>query len=93
MGNIFVTIGKDVEIGAEDLLKWVTSGASTIAVATPGALAAFGLLMSCVESALVDVTGVVENPLNIALDVATVASLIKVWPDLKAFLATLGVKV
>lgn len=93
MGNIFVTIGKDIEVAAEDLLKWVTKGASTAEKASPGVLAALGVLASAVEKGLTDVAQAAAAPLNIALDVQTVANLAAVWPDVKSFLVTLGIKV
>ena len=34
MANIFVKIGKDIELGAEDLLKWITKGATVTAINT-----------------------------------------------------------
>jgi len=37
-------------------------------------------------------TGVAANPLNIALDFQTASDLKAVWPELKTFLGTLGVK-
>jgi hypothetical protein len=37
-------------------------------------------------------SGAVANPLNIALDFQTATDLKAVWPDVKTFLGTLGVK-
>jgi len=94
MANIFVKIGKDIELGAEDLLKWITKGAAVTARAGPNVLAAFGVLAGAVEKSLTDIVGAAASGgVNIVLDMQTVTDLKAVWPDVKAFLATLGVKV
>ena len=45
-----------------------------------------------VEKPLAELAGAAANPLNIALDIQTVTDLKAAWPDVKAFLSTLGVK-
>jgi hypothetical protein len=45
-----------------------------------------------VEKPLSELAGAAANPLNIALDVQTVTDLKAVWPEVKAFLGSLGVK-
>jgi hypothetical protein len=45
-----------------------------------------------VEKPLAELAGAAANPLNIALDVQTVTDLKAVWPEVKAFLVTLGIK-
>lgn len=94
MANVLVTIGKDITVGAEDLLKWVTNGNSAAQSATPGALAALGTLATGVEKALGDADGAAQNPLAALINAPAELSDFKaVWPDLKAFLAKLGITV
>jgi hypothetical protein len=41
---------------------------------------------------ITELAGAAANPLNIALDIQTAHDLKAVWPDVKTFLTTLGVK-
>jgi hypothetical protein len=91
MANILVNIEKGIEIGAEDALKWLT-GANKALSAAPTVVAALATLVSAVEKPIADLAGDVANPLNIALDVQTVTDLKAVWPEVKTFLTSLGVK-
>jgi hypothetical protein len=91
MANIFVNIEKGVEIGAEDALRWL-SGANKALQAAPAVMAALATLIGAVEKPLSELAGAAANPLNIPLDVETVADLKAEWPQLEAFLKTLGVK-
>jgi hypothetical protein len=91
MANILVNIEKGIEIGAEDALKWLT-GANKALHAAPQVVAALATLVGAVEKPLSDLAGAAVNPLNIPLDIQTVSDLKTVWPDVKAFLASLGVK-
>jgi hypothetical protein len=91
MANILVNIEKGIEIGAEDALKWL-SGASKSMQAAPTVVAALATLIGAVDKPLTDVAAVAINPLNIPLDIQTVADLKAVWPQVKTFLTTLGVK-
>jgi hypothetical protein len=91
MANILVSIEKGIEIGAEDALKWLT-GANKALHAAPQVVAALATLVGAVEKPLAEVAGVAANPLNIPLDIQTVNDLKAVWPDVKSFLTTLGVK-
>jgi hypothetical protein len=91
MANILVNIEKGIEIGAEDALKWLT-GAGKAMHAAPQVVAALATLVGAVEKPLSDLAGAAVNPLNIPLDIQTVSDLKTVWPDVKAFLGTLGVK-
>jgi hypothetical protein len=91
MANILVNIEKGIEIGAEDALKWL-SGANKAMQATPAVVAALATLVGAVEKPLSDLAGAAANPLNIPLDLQTVTDLKAVWPQLQAFLGTLGVK-
>ena len=91
MANILVNIEKGVEIAAEDALKWI-SGASKAIQATPAVVAALATLIGAVEKPLSELAGAAATPLNIPLDVQTVADLKAVWPQLQSFLASLGIK-
>jgi hypothetical protein len=91
MANILVNIEKGVEIAAEDALKWLT-GANKALKAAPPVIAALATLIGAVEKPLSELAGAAANPLNIALDIQTARDLEAVWPDVKAFLTTLGVK-
>jgi hypothetical protein len=91
MANILVNIEKGIEIGAEDALKWLT-GANKALQAAPEVVAALATLVAALEKPIADVAGVASNPLNIALDIQTVNDLKTAWPQVKAFLETLGVK-
>jgi hypothetical protein len=91
MANILVNIEKGIEIAAEDALKWLT-GANKALQAAPEVVAALATLVAAVEKPIADVAGVAANPLNIALDIQTVSDLKSAWPQVKAFLETLGVK-
>jgi hypothetical protein len=91
MANILVNVEKGIEIGAEDALKWL-SGANKSLQAAPAVIAALATLVGAVEKPLSELAGAAANPLNIPLDVQTVTDLKAVWPQLEAFLATLGVK-
>jgi hypothetical protein len=91
MANILVNIEKGIEIGAEDALQWLT-GAGKALHATPEVIAALATLVGAVEKPLSELAGAAANPLNIALDVQTVTDLKAVWPEVKGFLGSLGVK-
>lgn len=91
MANILVNIEKGIEIGAEDALKWLT-GADKALHATPAVVAALATLVGAVEKPMSELAGAAANPLNIALDIQTVTDLKAAWPEVKAFLTTLGVK-
>src|SRR5579863_9150931 len=91
MANILVNIEKGIEIGAEDVLKWLT-GANKALKAAPQVVAALATLIAAVEKPIAELAGAVSNPLNIALDIQTAADLKAAWPDVIAFLSSLGVK-
>jgi hypothetical protein len=91
MANILVNIEKGIEIAAEDALKWLT-GANKTLQAAPAVVAALATLIAAIEKPMAELAGAAANPLNIPLDIQTVADLKAVWPDVKRFLTTLGVK-
>ena len=91
MANILVSIEKGIEIGAEDALKWLT-GADKALHAAPAVVAALATLIGAVEKPMSELAGAAANPLNISLDIQTVTDLKSVWPQVKLFLSSLGVK-
>ncbi len=91
MANILVNIEKGIEIAAEDALKWLGKAHSALNAA-PSVVAALATLAAAVEKPLLDITGVAANPLNIVLDIQTARDLKAVWPDVKTFLESLGIK-
>jgi len=91
MANILVNIEKGIEVGASDVLKWLGK-AQSVLTAAPAVVAALATLATALDKPLLDLSGVVANPLNIELDFQTATDLKAVWPDVKAFLGTLGVK-
>ena len=91
MANILVNIEKGIEIGAEDVLRWLGKAHGVISAA-PGVVAALATLVSAIEKPLRELSGAAANPLNIALDIQTVTDLKAVWPEVKKFLESLGVK-
>jgi hypothetical protein len=91
MANILVNIEKGIEVGASDVLQWLGK-AHTALSAAPAVIAALATLVTAVDKPLMDLTAVAANPLNIPLDFQTANDLKAVWPDVKTFLGTLGVK-
>jgi hypothetical protein len=79
MANIFLNVEKGIVVGAEDVLKWLTSTAKMLR-ATPAAIAALATLAGALEKPLSELAGVATNPLNIVLDVETAEDLRTAWP-------------
>jgi hypothetical protein len=90
MANIVVNIEKGIEVGAEDVLRWLT-GAEKVLHAAPAVIAALATLVGAMEKPLAELSGAAANPLNIALDIETAKDLEAIWPEVKAFLVSLGV--
>jgi hypothetical protein len=86
-----MNIEKGVEVGAEDVLKWLT-GAEKVIQAAPAVIAALATLAGAMEKPLAELAGAAANPLNIPLDIQTAEDLKATWPQVKAFLGSLGVK-
>ena len=91
MANILVNVEKGIEIAAADVLKWLGK-AQTALTAAPSVIAALATLIAAVDKPIAELAGATANPLNIPLDIQTVNDLKAVWPEVKAFLGTLGVK-
>ena len=91
MAHILVNIEKGIEIGAEDALRWL-SGADHALKTAPAVIAALATLLAAIDKPLGELASASADPLNIALDLQTARDIRAVWPDLKQFLVTLGVK-
>lgn len=81
----------DVEMAAEKALAFIR-GAEKAEPAVAGAL---GVVLGTFDKALSDANTVAQNPnqaLNIQFDQQVFADLKAVWPNVKSFLQTLGVK-
>lgn len=91
MANILVNIEKGIEIAAEDALKWLT-GANHALKAAPAVIAALASLIGALEKPIAEASLAAANPLNIPLDVQVAKDLQAVWPDVKHFLSSMGVK-
>lgn len=91
MANILVNIEKGIEIGAEDVLKWL-SGGEKVLHAAPAVIAALATLAVVMEKPLAELAGAAANPINIPLDIETAKDLKATWPAVKAFLTSLGIK-
>jgi hypothetical protein len=87
-----VTIAKDVEIAAEDALHFVQKAEKE----TPQIAGAVAVVFQAVGTAIAAVQSGAQNPtqvLSIQFDQQVYTDLKAVWPDVKNFLATLGIKV
>ncbi len=91
MANILVNIEKGIEVAAEDVLKWLV-GAGKALHAAPAAIAALAAMAAALEKPLAELEEVTVNPLNIPLDIQTAQDLKAAWPEVKAFMKSLGVK-
>ncbi len=91
MASILVSIEKGIQIGAEDALKWI-AGTNRAFKAAPSVIAALGTLIGELDKPISDLAAAASNPLNISIDIQTAQDLKTVWPDVKQFLTTLGVK-
>ena len=92
MANILVSLEHGVEVGAADVLRFLTNAQSTATKLEPGVIAALGVLLGTLEKTLTDASQTVASPLNLALDAATINDLRSVWPALAAFAGSLGIK-
>jgi hypothetical protein len=92
MANILVSVEKGIQVGASDVLKWLAGANRAVAAAAPSVVAALGTLIGELDQPIGNLAAAATNPLNISLDVQTAQELKTVWPDVKQFLTTLGVK-
>jgi hypothetical protein len=86
-------LGKDIEAVAEDALHALVTAEGAVTKASPTALAALATLMNGVEKCLGDVVAGAANPLQALVNApAELSDFEAAWPELKSFLATLGIK-
>ena len=94
MANIFLNIEKGVEVAAEDLMKWIGTANKAIASNGPGAIVALGALLGAAEKAIADVEAGAANPASLVITLESDINDFKaVWPAVKEFASTLGIKV
>lgn len=92
MANILVSLEHGIEVGAADVLRFLTVAQSTATKLEPGVIAALGVLLGTLEKTMTDLSQATASPLNVTLDAATVNDLRMVWPEVAAFAGSLGIK-
>ena len=86
MANVILA---DVEIAAEKLLSVFTKAQK----AAPAVLAGIGVLAAGIDKALADVEAGAAAPATLAISLPSdIADIKAVWPEIKTFLSTLGIK-
>lgn len=94
MATVLLNIEKGIEVAAEDALSFITGANAKVQTGGPGAIAGLGVVVGAVDKALSDAAAVAENPASLTVTFGSdVADIKAVWPAVKAFLATLGIKV
>ncbi len=94
MANFGTVLIDDVEIAAEKVLSWVTKANSGISKDAPAAVPALATVLGAVGKAIEDVAADAANPAQIVITLPQSAADFKaIWPDVKAFAATIGIKV
>jgi hypothetical protein len=94
MANIAAVVIGDVEVGAEKVLDWLKDAGKVVTkagAAEPQVIAALGTLLGAVGIAVADTAADAAAP-SFALTSETFNAVKAVWPDITAFMATLGVK-
>jgi hypothetical protein len=92
MANILVNMEHGIEVAATDVLKFLTSSQSLATKLERGVIAALGVLLGATDTALTGVSAATAQPLNIALDIATIGDIKAVWPAVMRFAQALGIK-
>ncbi len=92
MANILINIEHGIEVAADDVLKFLTSVQAVSTKASPGVIAALGVLLGAAETALNALSAAAATPLDISLDAETVTDLRAIWPDVVSFAGALGIK-
>lgn len=92
MANILVNLEHGIEVASTDVLKFLTSSQALSAKVEPGVIAALGVLLGATQTALTGVSAVGAEPLNITLDLETIANIKAMWPAIVNFAQALGIK-
>ncbi len=93
IGTIVLDIEKGVEVGAADVLKFLTGVQSELKLA-PAVAAALGSVLGSVSAAVASTeTAVASGGVNIVLDQAALTSIKSVWPQVQAAFASVGIKI
>lgn len=83
-----------IETDAEKALAWLSGEATKVEKIEPQVVAALGVVLGKVNTALSSVEGAVAaDGLNIPLDAQTLTNLKAVWPALVSFAASIGIKI
>jgi hypothetical protein len=94
LATIVVDAEKGIEIAAESALKFITNANQKVASASPQVLAALGTLLGGVDKALTDTSNAAQNPLAALINApAEIADFKAIWPEVKTFVADLGIKI
>jgi hypothetical protein len=96
VANILVSVEHGLEVAAEDVLKVVPFLNKVITAGEkvePAVVAALGVLLGAVSTALTATATAATSPLNISLDSAAASALESVWPDVVAFAKTIGITI
>jgi hypothetical protein len=92
MANILLSLEHGIEVGASDILRFLTFGQATAAKLEPGVIAALGVVLGTIEKTMTEVHQPASSPLSVTLDAATVNDLRAIWPAVAAFAGSLGIK-
>jgi hypothetical protein len=92
MANILLNLEHGIEVGAADVLRFLSATQNTTSKLEPGAIAALAVVLGTLEKSLAGLNQTASAPLNVTLDVATVNDLRAVWPSLLVFATSLGIK-
>lgn len=90
--KIAVAVGKDIEVAAEDVLRFEATKATAIVKATPGVLAALAMLAGGALKVGQDVVLDASSPVAILLGgVQQAQDFLALGPDVREFLMSIGV--
>lgn len=87
-----MNIEHGIEVGAEDMLKFLSGAQAAITRTEPQVVAGLGVLLGAVAKGVGDVSLAAADPLNLVLDINTVRDLKAVWPAMVSFAKSVGIK-
>lgn len=92
IATIVVDAEKGIEVGAADVLKFITGAEAELKLA-PTAIAALGTILGSVSSAVTATeTAAAGEFTSVTLDNAALTAIKAVWPGIVSAFATVGVK-
>lgn len=93
MANFGTVLIGDVEVAAEKAFAWITKANNGLAKDSPSAIPALATVLGAIGTALTDAEAGAANPAQLIITLPQdVADYKAIWPDVKAFAATFGVK-